>query len=251
MKIKKRRRNNNAPRDESNGRQSYRHSAAGCSEALRGAINRPALPPLNIWVGYGSHTNNKAKPVIQQGDGSLAAADWRHRDRTAMTNTCGQCWKYNPPDAYMICVGGLKQKYTQTETLSLRLRRKLLHTDVYSSLDLSFKLIKLGWTMVTAPSHSRQTTWLKKWLGHAEQFCGELTVTFIAFTLRSDLIRGAPVHTAVCKWRKADLLHAHVGVRRLLTCTGRPGDGVDVIMYADDVSSSINDKVKHNYQAAI
>lgn len=87
----------------------------------------------------------------------LQPPEWRHRDRTAMTNTCAQCWKYNPPDACMIFVGGLKQKYTQTETLSLRSRRKLLHTDVYSSLDLSFKLIKLGWTTVTAPSHSRQT----------------------------------------------------------------------------------------------
>lgn len=124
-----------------------------------------------------------------------------------------------------------------------------IHTDVYSSLDLSFKLIKLGWTTVAAPSHSRQTTWLKKWLGHTEQFRGEPTVTFIAFTPRSDLIRGAPVHTAVCKWRKADLLRAHVAVRRVLTCTGRPGDGVDVIMYADDVSSSINDKLtKKNKQ---
>lgn len=46
-----------------------------------GAINRPAVPPLNTWVGYGSQTKkNKAKQVIQPGHGSHAAADWRHRD---------------------------------------------------------------------------------------------------------------------------------------------------------------------------
>lgn len=104
--------------------------------------------------------------------------------------------------------------------------------------------------MAAAPSYSGRSTRLKKKMRYTKPFCDDPMVTFVSFTLHSNLIRSAPVHTAVRKRSKADLF-ASPRQHSLLTCTSCLGNGVDLSMYADDVSSSINDKFKHNYQTAM
>lgn len=184
----------------------------------------------------------RLKPVIQQGDGLHAAADWRQRDGTVMTNTCAQCWKYNPPDAY---VSEVSNKNTRKQKCGVWDQGGSCGTtDVCSSLNVLFEFIKLGWTTATAPLPQQVdnlTSKMKVFLWRAHGGCRRIHT---APQSNSEALQFSQLFA---NDPKADLLRAHVSVR----CTGYTGGGVEVIRYGDDVSSSIEEKVRHNYQPAI
>lgn len=115
-------------------------------------------------------------------------------------------------------------------------------TKIHTNRNAEFEITEeaaIHWCLFFFKSFIFSSSVASSWWLSSRSHCAQIWFEALPFT---QLFANDP------KWC---LLRARVSVRRLLTCTGCPGNGVDVIMYADDVSSSINDKVKHNYQVAM